>query len=44
MFGLDPTMLAFILLAGLSAGGVAYAFLFTRMSNERQVGNTSSRF
>jgi tight adherence protein B len=38
MFGLDPTMLAFILLAGLSAGGVAYAFLFTRMSNERQVG------
>jgi tight adherence protein B len=38
MFGLDTTMLAFITLAGLSAGGVAYAFLFTRMSNERQVG------
>jgi tight adherence protein B len=38
MFGLDATMLAFIALAGLSAGGVAYALLFTRMSTERQVG------
>ena len=38
MFGIDGTVLAFIVLAGFSAGAVAYAFLFTRMSNEKQVG------
>ncbi|MBZ9678030.1 type II secretion system F family protein [Mesorhizobium sp. ES1-1] len=38
MFGIDGTILAFVVLAGFSAGAVAYAFLFTRMSNERQVG------
>ena len=37
MFGVDPTILAFIALAGLSAGGVAYAFLFNRISSERKV-------
>jgi tight adherence protein B len=38
MFGIDGTVLAFIVLAGFSAGAVAYAFLFTRISNEKQVG------
>src|SRR6476660_1352978 len=38
MFGIDNTVLAFIVLAGFSAGAVAYAFLFTRISNEKQVG------
>ena len=38
MFGIDTTVLAFIVLAGFSAGAVAYAFLFTNMSNEKQVG------
>ncbi|CAN7313792.1 type II secretion system F family protein [Mesorhizobium sp. LjNodule214] len=38
MFGIDTTVLAFVVLAGSSAGAVAYAFLFTRMSNEKQVG------
>jgi tight adherence protein B len=37
MFGVDTTLLAFIALAGLSAGGIAYAFLFNRISSERQV-------
>ena len=41
MFGIDGTVLAFIVLAGFSAGAVAYAFLFTRMSNEKQVGTVS---
>ncbi|CAH2402471.1 type II secretion system F family protein [Mesorhizobium escarrei] len=38
MFGIDGTVLAFIVLAGLSAGAVAYAFLFNRISTEKQVG------
>lgn len=38
MFGIDGTILAFVVLAGFSAGAVAYAFLFTRMTNEKQVG------
>jgi len=38
MFGLNSTVLVFILLAGLSAGAVAYAFLFNRISSEKQVG------
>ena len=38
MFGIDGTVLAFIVLAGFSAGAVAYAFLFTRITNEKQVG------
>lgn len=37
MFGIDSTILAFILLAGLSAGAVAYAFLFNRISDEKNV-------
>ena len=36
MFGFDGTVLAFVVLAGVSAGAVAYAFLFTRMNNEKQ--------
>ena len=38
MFGLDTTFLAIILLAGLSAGAVAYAFMFNSISNERNAG------
>lgn len=37
MFGLDTTILAFIVLAGLSAGAIAYAFLFNRMATEKAV-------
>ncbi|MBX3568211.1 MAG: type II secretion system F family protein [Rhizobiaceae bacterium] len=36
MFGIDPTILAFIVLAGFSAGAVAYAFLFNRIADERK--------
>jgi tight adherence protein B len=36
MFGIDNTLLAFIALAGFSAGAVAYAFLFNRMANEKK--------
>ena len=35
MFGIDTTVLAFVVLAGLSAGAVAYAFLFNTIANER---------
>ncbi|MGE0282062.1 MAG: type II secretion system F family protein [Rhizobiaceae bacterium] len=35
MFGIDPVVLGFVLLAGLSAGGVAYAFLFNTLENEK---------
>ena len=35
MFGLSPT-LVFIGLAGISAGAVAYAFMFNSISNERK--------
>ncbi len=38
MFGIDTTILAFVALAGCSAGAVAYAFLFTRISNESTTG------
>ncbi|TGT72174.1 MULTISPECIES: type II secretion system F family protein [unclassified Mesorhizobium] len=38
MFGIDTTVLAFIVLAGFSAGAVAYALLFTRLDNEKQAG------
>ena len=37
MFGLDTTILAFIALAGLSAGAIAYAFLFNRIATEKTV-------
>lgn len=38
MFGIDTTVLAFVLLAGLSAGAVAYVFMFTRIENEQKAG------
>ncbi len=38
MFGIDTTVLAFVALAGCSAGAVAYALLFTRITNEKQTG------
>ena len=34
MFGIEATLLAFILLAGTSAGAVAYALMFTTISNQ----------
>jgi tight adherence protein B len=37
MFGLDGMVLAFIALAGCSAGAVAYAFLFNNIANEKNV-------
>lgn len=36
MFGIDNTSLAFVGLAGLSAGAVAYALLFNRIGNEKK--------
>jgi tight adherence protein B len=36
MFGIDTTILAFVLLAGLSAGAVAYALMFRTIENERK--------
>ncbi|TPN89515.1 type II secretion system F family protein [Mesorhizobium sp. CU2] len=38
MFGIETTVLAFVVLAGFSAGAVAYAFLFNRIDNEKQAG------
>ncbi|MBL8578008.1 MAG: type II secretion system F family protein [Mesorhizobium sp.] len=35
MFGIDTTVLAFIVLAGFSAGAVAYAFLFNNIAEEK---------
>ena len=37
MFGLDGMVLAFVALAGCSAGAVAYAFLFNNIANEKNV-------
>lgn len=34
MFGLDTTTIAFVVLATLAVGGLIYAFLFDRVSNE----------
>ncbi len=36
MFGLDSTLLAIIALSGLSAGALAYAFLFRTIADERK--------
>ncbi|MEZ5810498.1 MAG: type II secretion system F family protein [Rhizobiaceae bacterium] len=38
MFGIDTTVLIFIALAGLSAGAIAYVFLFGRIENEKSAG------
>lgn len=38
MFGIDGATLAFVALAALAAGAVAYAFLFNRMATEKTVG------
>jgi len=38
MFGIDTTLLAFVALAGLSAGAVAYALLFKRIEHESNAG------
>ena len=40
MFGFDATILVFVLLAGVSAGAVAYALMFNSITNER---NTEKR-
>jgi tight adherence protein B len=36
MFGIDSSVLLFVVLAGCSAGAIAYALLFTRISNEQK--------
>ncbi len=36
MFGMDSTILAIVALSGLSAGALAYAFLFRTIANERK--------
>ena len=38
MFGFDSSTLLVILLAGVSAGALAYTFLFNRISNEKKAG------
>jgi tight adherence protein B len=38
MFGFDTTTLIFVALAGVSAGLVAYAFLFRRIAEEKNTG------
>ncbi|WP_367716471.1 type II secretion system F family protein [Nitratireductor sp. GISD-1A_MAKvit] len=38
MFGMDITLIAFILLAGCSAGAVAYALMFNSIASEKKVG------
>ena len=36
MFGLDPTVLAIIALAAISAGAVSYGVLFSRIENDKK--------
>jgi tight adherence protein B len=38
MFGIDTTVLTMVALAGLSAGSLAYAFMFNRIANEAKAG------
>lgn len=38
MFGIDTTFIFFVLLAAISAGAVAYAFLFNRIAVEKNTG------
>jgi tight adherence protein B len=38
MFGIDGTTLLFVALAGISAGAVAYVFLFNRIDAEKKTG------
>ncbi len=38
MFGIDQSILLFIVLAGFSAGALAYVFLFARIENEKKAG------
>jgi tight adherence protein B len=37
MFGIDSTVIIFVLLAGCSAGAIAYALLYGRISSEQKV-------
>jgi tight adherence protein B len=37
MFGIDTTLIVFVVLAGGSAGAVAYALLFNRLASEKKV-------
>lgn len=36
MFGIDPNVLAIVLLAAISAGAISYGVLFSRMENDRK--------
>jgi tight adherence protein B len=44
MFGLDVTVVAMILLVGLSAGAVAYVFMFNTIANENKAGKRLETF
>ncbi len=44
MFGLDVTVIAMIALAGLSAGAVAYVFMFNTIANENKAGKRLETF
>lgn len=43
MFGLDPIVLGVIALAAISAGAVAYGFLFTRLETEKKTETRLNR-
>lgn len=38
MFGVDATVLVFVVLAALSTGAIAYVFLFTKIEDEKSAG------
>ena len=43
MFGLDPIVLAIIVLAAVAAGAVCYGFLFTQMETDKKAASRVSR-
>ncbi|MGL3608789.1 type II secretion system F family protein [Rhizobium sp. G187] len=43
MFGVDPTILAIVLLVALSTGAIAYGALYTRIETDRKTTNRISR-
>jgi tight adherence protein B len=43
MFGLDPTVIAIIALAAISAGAVSYGVLFSRIETEKKTQNRVNR-
>jgi tight adherence protein B len=43
MFGIDPTILAIVLLVALSTGAVAYGVLYSRIENEKKTASRINR-